>query len=125
MWLLINASAHIAAYHETESTAFDLADFPAGWSLVEYGGSFPAHPILGASASPVSYTWDGEAPVPDMTIDPLASEKADVDGDRLANDVVLLAFAKVVIDEFNILRQQHGLADRDITQVKTAIKAKL
>ncbi len=38
---------------------------------------------------------------------------------------VLRAFALVVLDEFNTLRAQHGLADRTIAQLKAAIRNKL
>jgi hypothetical protein len=38
---------------------------------------------------------------------------------------VLKAFALVVLDEVNLLRVQHGLAERTPDQIVTAIKAKL
>lgn len=38
---------------------------------------------------------------------------------------VLKAFALVVLDEINILRQQHGLAQRTAGQIEDAIKNKL
>jgi len=38
---------------------------------------------------------------------------------------VMRAFARVLLDEINILRTQHSLADRTIAQLKTAIRNKL
>ena len=38
---------------------------------------------------------------------------------------ILRAFALVVLDEFNVLRAQHGLAARTIAQLKSAIRGKL
>jgi len=38
---------------------------------------------------------------------------------------ILRAFALVVLDEINILRTQHSLADRTIAQLKTAVRSKL
>ena len=35
------------------------------------------------------------------------------------------AFAEVVLDEINVLRQQHSLADRTLSQLKTALRGKL
>ena len=35
------------------------------------------------------------------------------------------AFAEIVLDEFNILRSQHGLPDRTLAQIKTALRNKL
>lgn len=35
------------------------------------------------------------------------------------------AFALVVLDEINVLRAQHSLADRTISQLKTALRNKL
>ncbi len=50
--------------------------------------------------------------------------------DSTANQVdeteeVLRASLLVILDEFNTLRAQHGLADRTIGQMKTAIRGKL
>lgn len=41
------------------------------------------------------------------------------------NETFLKAFALVVLDEFNNLRSQHGLAPRTISQLKTAVRNKL
>lgn len=38
---------------------------------------------------------------------------------------ILRAFAQVVMDEINILRQQHTLPDRTLEQLKTAIRNKM
>lgn len=38
---------------------------------------------------------------------------------------LLRAFAEVVKDEINILRAQHGLADRTLAQLRTAIRNKV
>jgi len=38
---------------------------------------------------------------------------------------VIRAFALVVLDEINVLRAQHNLADRTIAQLKTAARSKL
>lgn len=56
---------------------------------------------------------------------------ADADRDRriakrrIDNERMLRAFAEVVMDEINILRGQHGLADRTMSQLVTAIKGKI
>lgn len=56
---------------------------------------------------------------------------AEIDAGRLAakNEIdskrVLRAFAEVVVDEINILRGQHALADRTLSQLVTAIKNKI
>ena len=42
-----------------------------------------------------------------------------------ANEALLRALAFVVMDEINILRAQHSLADRTAAQLRTAIKAKI
>jgi len=34
---------------------------------------------------------------------------------------IMIALAAILVDEINILRSQHGLADRTLTQLKTAI----
>jgi hypothetical protein len=34
---------------------------------------------------------------------------------------VMTAFASILVDEFNILRAEHGLSDRTLSQLKTAI----
>ena len=43
--------------------------------------------------------------------------------DQIEN--VLRAFALAVLDEFNILRAQHGLPARTISQLKQAVRSKL
>lgn len=51
---------------------------------------------------------------------------ADTRLDSGISDAKLIkALAAVVMDEINILRAQHGLADRNLAQLKTAIKNKL
>jgi len=45
--------------------------------------------------------------------------------DKIDSEIVLRAFAEVVIDEFNILRAEHGLAARSLSQLVTAIKSKI
>ena len=54
----------------------------------------------------------------------------DAQRDELANDIdraesFMKAFALVVLDEFNNLRSQHGLAPRTIAQLKNAVRSKL
>lgn len=44
---------------------------------------------------------------------------------RIDDERVLRAFAEVVMDEINILRAQHGMADRTLSQLVTAIKGKI
>lgn len=44
---------------------------------------------------------------------------------EIDNKRVLRAFAEVVVDEINILRAQHSLADRTLSQLVTAIKNKI
>ena len=43
--------------------------------------------------------------------------------DQLEN--ILRAFAGVITDEINLLRQQHSLPDRTLSQLRTAIRNKL
>lgn len=55
-----------------------------------------------------------------------AAEQADKDQQKLRLDDiegerVLRGLVKVLIDEINILRQQHALADRTLAQARTAI----
>lgn len=50
--------------------------------------------------------------------------KAKLDG-FLVDSLVLRAFADITKDEINILRAQHGLAPRTLTQLKTAIKNRI
>jgi len=38
---------------------------------------------------------------------------------------ILRAFSLVMLDEINILRQQHALPDRTVAQLKAAVRAKL
>ena len=44
---------------------------------------------------------------------------------RIDDERVLRAFAEVVLDEINILRGQHGLTARTLSQLVTAIKGKI
>ena len=44
---------------------------------------------------------------------------------EIDNKIILRAFAEVIMDEINILRGQHGLAERNLSQLVTAIKAKI
>ena len=44
---------------------------------------------------------------------------------RAVGGVVLRAFALVVMDEFNVLRNLHALSNRTIAQLKAAIKDKI
>lgn len=44
---------------------------------------------------------------------------------RYDTEDLLKAFADVMIDEINILRQQHALADRTAAQLRTALRNKL
>ncbi len=44
---------------------------------------------------------------------------------RIDDERVLRAFAEVVMDEINILRGQHALAARTLSQLVTAIKGKI
>ena len=41
---------------------------------------------------------------------------------RMDKEKVLIAFATVIKDEFNLLRAEHGLTARTLSQLKTAIK---
>jgi len=38
---------------------------------------------------------------------------------------IMIAFAAILIDEINILRSQHGLPDRTLVQLKTAIENRI
>lgn len=49
-------------------------------------------------------------------------EKADIE---IRFDNTLRAFALVVLDEINVIRQNAGLSPRTLTQLKDAVKAKL
>ena len=44
---------------------------------------------------------------------------------RIDDERVLRAFAEIVMDEINILRGEHGLAARTLSQLVTAIKGKI
>ena len=44
---------------------------------------------------------------------------------RIDNEKVLTAIAKVMMDEINILRAEHSLTARTLAQVKTAIKSEV
>ena len=58
----------------------------------------------------------------DAHVDSEKTKEADIE---LKFDSTLKAFALVVLDEINILRVGAGLAERTITQLKTAVKNKL
>jgi hypothetical protein len=70
-------------------------------------------------------------------IDGFAAARADdkniVDADKaknyLANNpqlrMIMKAFAKLLIDEFNILRSQHGLSDREFDQLWLSLKNRI
>ena len=53
-----------------------------------------------------------------------AADLADKESEKSRMDVekVLIALAKVMLKEFNILRAEHGLPARTLSQLKTAIK---
>jgi hypothetical protein len=58
----------------------------------------------------------------------LADEISELDAisDRLDNQKdIMRAFALLVMDEFNILRAEHGLAPRTLAQLKTGLRNKL
>lgn len=95
---------------------------PLNMTVHELLVSFPIHPNYGRIGPPGAYFWNAGDPQPDFAIDPTKTEKAMIDNDQWANDEVLTAFAEIIIDEINVLRQQHSLADRTLAQLKTAIK---
>lgn len=56
----------------------------------------------------------------------LAEAQKDATADELdATQSIMKAFAEVVVDEINLLRAQHSLAARTLSQLKTAVRAKL
>ena len=70
-------------------------------------------------------------------IDTFASAEIDDRNQRMANLAInlfendekfrriMIAFASILVNEFNILRAEHGLPDRTLEQLKTAIKNRI
>lgn len=55
-------------------------------------------------------------------LDAIATQQADIE---IQFDATLKAFALVVLDEINLLREAASLSPRTINQLKNAVKAKL
>lgn len=97
--------------------------FPAEhWNRVE---TQPTEGDLDAARLEAGYaTWlaenGGDA---DATAKRAAREAIETPGVSLER--LIEAFALVMMDEINLLRDQHSLANRTISQLKTAIKNKL
>jgi len=60
-----------------------------------------------------------------LELDDKNQRQADTAVEYFQNDPqfrrIMTAFASILVDEFNILRSEHGLADRTLSQLKTAI----
>lgn len=71
-------------------------------------------------------TGDGLRVVTQLELDEAIDEQKTLESDiELIFDSTMKAFALVVIDEINILRNAAGLNERTIVQLKAAIKNKL
>ena len=55
----------------------------------------------------------------------IAANRDDVAGQMDSMENIIRAFALAVLDEFNVLRAQHSLPERTISQLKTAVRNKL
>lgn len=78
-------------------------------------------------------SWDDVLPQPDEAV-VMAEYQAWINSGGMADqmadietqfDEPLKAFAKVMLDEINILRTNAGLPERTIQQLKNAVKAKM
>ena len=65
-------------------------------------------------------------PARDAVDDALDVERLDSVSDELdRTQTIMKAFAQVVLDEFNLLRAEHGLVPRTLAQLKNAVRGKL
>ena len=97
-------------WHDPDLSAV-LAVDPIYWK--ESGGVFSEMTASEKAAK------DAEIAAADLALDRRLAK------DEIDNKRVLRAFAEVVMDEINILRGQHALADRTLSQLVTAIKNKI
>lgn len=84
-------------------------------------------PILDRELDLRRVRWDGADVVERSRaeLDDIDESAIDAGETRYVEDVRVRAFVSVLIDELNILRQQHGLAPRTPAQALSAIKVKL
>ena len=129
--------AHVkdgAVYRIKDLTAEQIADIPAHKAVYILPYIEVARPVYDPAthhapvrqpdvigASDVTQVWDA----------PVAKTAGEIDADkdtvvsRIDLDPYLRAFALAMLDEINLLRDQHSLAARTATQLKNAVKAKL
>ncbi len=74
-------------------------------------------PTVTVGASSVTYGWD--------VVSKTAQEQNDEKELRIDSEEVLVAFAKVIRDELNIIRALAALPARNLTQLRNAIKGYL
>ena len=64
-----------------------------------------------------------------FALDDKNQEEANKAAEYFQNDPkfrrVMIAFAAILVDEINILRAEHGLSDRTLSQLKTAIQNRI
>ena len=98
------------------------------WSFFESANDFETQHASQAAmnASLITYIADQaniDATLVQLELDEETQRVKDTFDDKERR--LLRAFAEVVKDEINILRGQHGLADRTLAQLRTAIKNKV
>jgi len=102
----------------------DAGHVPTGVEVI-WPGADPVtvQDVIDANDSPGFATWYAEHGGDQvLTLRRKAKEALD---DIQANEALIRALAFVVMDEINILRAQHSLADRTPAQLRTAIKNKI
>ncbi len=98
------------------------------WSFFESVNEFETQHASQAAmdASLITYAADQaniDATLVQLELDEETQRVKDTFDDKERR--LLRAFAEVIKDEINILRGQHGLADRTLAQLRTAIKNKV
>lgn len=86
--------------------------------------------VTGFSSKYWSISGDTVSLLSQAERDALDLSELEVSRDQIVDQLddledILRAFAQVVVDEINILRQQHTLPDRTLQQLKTAIRNKM
>ena len=105
-----NKAAYILPYVETPRPSYDpVTEHPP----VRQPDDIQANQVVQVWAAPVA-----------KTAQELDDEKEEITS-RIDLDPYLKAFALVMLDEINLLRQQHSLADRTPAQLRAAVKSKL
>ena len=115
-------------------TTFQTLNSVASADLPEPIANYVEEPDLSAViAEPVKY-WQLAGDIFSL-VDQTTRDSIDADiltalRDTLADEIDRLetfmrAFALVVLDEFNVLRDLHGLPDRTVAQLKAALRSKM